>query len=168
MAMGFKTVISTALLLAACSRASSPPPASDATAAPSSAAPTTEPLPPATSAAAEPAPAASATASPWATPGDCSDKSESRERATCEAKEEFRAFVAGHQSCQSAADCTIVTGSCPFGCFVPVAKASQAETIAKLGSLGDKLDKAGNRCVYRCMAPPAEACVAGRCSAGPN
>ncbi|MDF3065273.1 MAG: hypothetical protein K0R38_874 [Polyangiaceae bacterium] len=188
----FPTAVALALTIAAalgaCSRVSSPPPAADTAVAPSppvarttGAAPT-EPsnsaAEPSNSAAepsnsaAEPsnsavaAPVASEGASPWTAASDCSDKSaDARTRATCEAKEEFRAFVASHQSCASAADCTIVTGSCPFGCFVPVTKASRAETLAKLGALGDRLDKAGHRCVYRCMSPPGEACVAGRCSA---
>lgn len=97
---------------------------------------------------------------------DLPAEARARSLATCRAKEEFRAFVAARQSCSSATQCTIVVGSCPFGCFVPVAKTSSADVVAKLETLGADLDKAGNRCVYRCMSPPAGACVAGRCSAG--
>jgi hypothetical protein len=176
------SLVAAAWLLAAalggCSRASSPPPAPEPAGSPSppavSAAVTPEvdpaPASPSSTAVASPAVSAS-TASAEPAPTDCSKQEGSadpRARATCEAKEEFRAFVSSHQSCSSAADCTIVTGSCPFGCFVPVTKASREETLAKLGSLGERLDKAGHRCVYRCMSPPTEACVQGRCSAAPR
>ena len=83
-----------------------------------------------------------------------------------QAKEEFRAFVASRQSCSASTDCSIISGSCPFDCYVPAAKASAAAVSAKLAALGERLDKAGNRCVYRCMSPPVPACVSGRCAAG--
>jgi hypothetical protein len=89
-----------------------------------------------------------------------------RARLTCETKEEFRAFVAGRQSCAAASDCAIVSGSCPFGCYVPVRKGAASEVTAKLEELGGRLDKAGHRCVYRCMGPPAPACVDQRCASG--
>jgi hypothetical protein len=89
-----------------------------------------------------------------------------RSRASCAAKEEFAAFLAARQACASATDCTVVPGSCPFGCFVPAANAAAAEVTAKLTALGERLDKTGNRCVYRCMGPPAPRCVEHRCRAG--
>ncbi len=141
-------------------------PATPAPAAPASA-----------SASSAPAAAAPAAASnPWTTAEDCSvyDKApeyrdlsaedRARSRATCEAKEEFRTFVAARQSCSSASDCTNVSGSCPFGCFVPVAKGSASAVKAKLETLGSRLHKAGHRCVYRCMGEPAETCESGRCT----
>jgi len=72
--------------------------------------------------------------------------------------------VAEHQSCGAASDCAIVSGACPFGCYIPAAKSSAEQVKAKLSELGERLEKAGARCVYRCMSPPAPACVAGRCS----
>ncbi|RYZ03064.1 MAG: hypothetical protein EOO73_29550 [Myxococcales bacterium] len=155
--------------LAACSRASTPPPSSDAAVVPApspASPPESAPASPQASAPASPQASAPASApAPSASPSDCaSSDSDPRARATCEAKEEFRAFVAAHQGCSAASECTVVTGSCPFGCFVPVTKASRAETLAKLGALGERLEKAGHRCVYRCMSPPTEACVDGRCS----
>jgi hypothetical protein len=99
---------------------------------------------------------------------DLSADDRARSRATCEAKEEFRSFVAARQSCSSAAECTIVSGSCPFDCYVPVRANVRAEVTAKLETLGARLDKAGNRCVYRCVGPPVAACDAGRCVAGPR
>jgi hypothetical protein len=81
-------------------------------------------------------------------------------------KQEFRAFVASRQSCSAPTDCSIVSGSCPFDCYIPVAKASLAAVNAKLETLGARLDKAGDRCVYRCVSPPEPTCVNGRCAAG--
>lgn len=145
------------LALFACSRASAPPPPPSEPA---------QPLPSAESAKATPGPAASADGT-WMTPKDCAgvDAADARARATCDAKEEFRSFVAARQACTSPAECTIVTGSCPFGCFVPVAKSSEVAVVSKLGELGDRLDKAGHRCVYRCMSPPEATCLEGRCAA---
>ena len=74
--------------------------------------------------------------------------------------------MATRQSCSTASDCTTLTGSCPFDCYVPVATASAPDVTRKLTELGDRLRRAGQRCVYRCMGKPAEACVQGRCSAG--
>ena len=129
------------------------------------------------------APAASASAAPsnpWTTAEDCSRfdtapeyrdlsaEDRARSRATCDAKEEFRAFVATRQTCSNASDCTNVSGSCPFGCYVPVVKAAAPAVTAKLETLATRLDKAGHRCVYRCTAPPSEACVDGRCTTAPR
>jgi hypothetical protein len=177
-------------LIGACGRISSPPPASDAL-HPVEGAPTAAPLP---IASANPAPmpqqsalpssrgpaapaAPSASAAP-AAPSACDELESSpqhrelppdaraRSSTSCEAKENLAAFVATRKSCSSDADCTIVPGSCPFGCFIPVAKAAATEVRAKLTALGERLDKAGNRCVYRCMSPPAARCVEHRCRAG--
>ncbi|HEY3493648.1 MAG TPA: hypothetical protein VGK73_03135 [Polyangiaceae bacterium] len=128
-----------------------------------------------------PAPAASAAPpNPWTTADDCarfenapeykglSAEDRARSRSTCEAKEEFRAFVSARQKCSSANECTNLSGACPFGCFVPVAKSSASAVKTKLETLGARLDKAGNRCVYRCMGAPAEACVDGRCALAPR
>jgi hypothetical protein len=49
---------------------------------------------------------------------------------------------------------------------VPAASASASEVTAKLTALGERLTKAGNRCVYQCLAPPVPRCVEHRCSAG--
>jgi hypothetical protein len=87
-------------------------------------------------------------------------------RVTCEAKKEFRAFVASRRACKAANDCAIVSGSCPFDCYVPIAKAGEPDVRAKLASLGARLDKAGNRCTYGCMGSPEVACVNGRCDIG--
>ncbi|HYP89239.1 MAG TPA: hypothetical protein VEQ59_13825 [Polyangiaceae bacterium] len=148
-----------------CSRVSNPTPTPEPAPAPaltqSVAAPSASIATAATSASAPPA---SSTAS---TPpsDDCAAlESGSHQRLSCEAKQEFRAFIADHQSCGAANDCSIIAGACPFGCFVPVAKAKASQVSAKLSELGERLDKAGARCVYRCMAPPAPACVDGRCS----
>ena len=182
---------------AACSRASSPVPASESAVRPSPSAAAMdarpEPIAPAStpvSVPAEPAspPSASAAvASPSSTPSNPKTKAEdcsrydsapehrnlsaedrARSRTTCEAKEEFRAFVAARQTCSSAGECTSVAGACPFGCFVPVARSAASEVTSKLDALGARLDKAGNRCVYRCMGAPSAACVDGRCAAGPR
>jgi len=159
------------------SDAPSVPSAPEATPAPSAsdAAPAHPPTDPPT---ASPAPIASTSAtppSPATKPSDCAHRDDTpglsaedraRSRATCEAKEEMRAFVAARQSCSSASECTNLGGSCPFGCFLPVSKRAAPEVSAKLEELGARLDKAGHRCVYRCMGPPAAACVAGRCTTG--
>ncbi len=148
----------------------SAPPASDAASAQPPSAPS--PVKP------SPAPTASTSATPPSSaikPSDCarhddtpgvSPEDRARSRAACEAKEEMRAFVAARQSCSSASECTNLGGSCPFGCFIPVSKRSAPEVTAKLDELGSRLDKAGNRCAYRCMGAPAPACVAGRCTTG--
>jgi hypothetical protein len=151
-----------AVVLGGCSRASAPPAASDPVAEPVASAPvaSAEPAP------AEPAPAPSA--STEAKPGGCAGAEDDRTRMTCEAKEELSSFVASHQSCASATECTVVTGSCPFGCYIAVAKSAEAETVKKLGALGDKLEKAGNKCMYRCMNPPKATCEAGRCGTAPS
>ncbi len=170
------------------SETSAPPPTAAATLPATSATPTVSAPPPAESApAAAPAPSAAGRASeapsaaptepnPWTTPHDCAERAASaeqrdlspeqrkRQQTTCAAKEELRAFVAARQSCTTASECSIVSGSCPFGCFVPVAKASVGALDAKLKELGERLDRAGNRCVYRCMSPPVAACVDGRCA----
>jgi hypothetical protein len=83
---------------------------------------------------------------------------------SCEAKQEFAAFVATRQSCSTSRDCSIVTGACPFDCYVPAATADVPAVTQKLGELGDRLRRAGQRCVYRCMNQPAAACVDGRCA----
>jgi len=143
-------------------------------------------LPTATTAAA-PAPAASNAASPagtpaapsgnrWTTPVDCAardtsaDKStltpeeRKRDRFNCDLGEELRVFVAARQACQSAAECTNVTGSCPFGCAIPVAASAANEVTQKLASIVERQEKAGTRCAYRCAAPEPPACVEGRCT----
>ena len=139
-------------LIGACARTSPPPPASES-------------LQPVQSA-------------PVAVPSTCdeletspqfrelSPDARARSRASCAAKKELVAFLASREDCASATDCTIVPGSCPFGCFVPAANAAAGEVTAKLAALGERLDKLGNRCVYRCMAPPAPRCVEHRCTAG--
>jgi hypothetical protein len=143
-------------LIGACARTSPPPPASESLQPVQSApvaAPMAAPLMPAApSASASPAPVPHQPALPAA-------------GASAAAKEEFVAFVASRQACASASECTIVPGSCPFGCFIPAASASAAEVTAKLTALGERLEKIGNRCVYRCMAPPTARCVEHRCSA---
>jgi hypothetical protein len=85
---------------------------------------------------------------------------------SCEAKQELAAFVATRQACTTARDCSIVTGACPFDCYVPAATASVSEVNQKLTELGDRLRRAGQRCVYRCMNEPPAACVQGRCTTG--
>jgi hypothetical protein len=169
-----------------CSRASSSAPdaavpAESHSAAISSAQATSQPeaAAPAPLASALPAASSSATLTPAAPPAeDCAAiektteyqnlpaEARGRSRMNCEAKQELRSYVAERQRCAAATDCSIVMGSCPFGCYIPVAKASASELTAKLSALGSRLDQAGHRCVYRCMAPPAAACVEGRCSAG--
>jgi hypothetical protein len=170
----FRAALFFAAAVAGCARSSAPPPAADPVTSPSPPTSSTTAMPeptaasPSSTASTAPAPSSTPSSQPT-TASECASADKSpRERATCEAKEEFGAFVATHQSCTTAADCTIVTGSCPFGCFVPVTKASREATVAKLSALGDKLDKEGNRCVYRCMSPPVEACVEGRCVTGPR
>ncbi len=170
--------------LVGCTRTSAPPPAADAASAsapvvtsvasgPSTPAPATaterlaaSPAPPASSAAAPP--------NPWTTPEACAPRgappaseASARSQTTCEAREELRAFVAVRQSCTASSGCTIVAGSCPFGCFVPAEKDQAPQVAAKLEELGARLDAAGPRCVYRCMAPPQAVCVDGRCDSKP-
>jgi hypothetical protein len=120
-----------------------------------------------------PSPPAAGAASdnPWLTPRDCSKVEASAEHrarvlSTCNVREEFRSFVAARQSCTAADQCAVVPGACPFGCFVPEAKASASEVAAKLDELGARLDQLGNRCIYRCMSPPPAVCVEGRCATG--
>jgi hypothetical protein len=146
---------------------------------PASALPTSEPAPAASAQAsaapapAAPAPAAPVSANPWTTPHVCSKpaaapdqppEQRKRSQTTCAAKEEFRSFVAARQACTAASQCSVIVGSCPFGCFVPVATAAVSEVKAKQQTLDARLDQAGARCMYRCMNPPAAACVDGRCS----
>jgi hypothetical protein len=119
-----------------------------------------------------------ARASLWTKPQDCrvydtspdyralSAEDRAHGRLTCETKEEFRAFVATRQACKSASDCAIVSGSCPFDCYVPIAKAGEREVRAKLDALSARLDKAGNRCMYGCISSPEVECVDGRCDTG--
>ena len=79
-------------------------------------------------------------------------------------EEEFRAFVASRQACTAASDCTNVTGSCPFGCTIPVAKSAESAVKNKLDELVQRKLEQGPRCVYRCAAPAPPACVSGRCT----
>jgi hypothetical protein len=81
-------------------------------------------------------------------------------------KAEFEGFVATRQTCSKDADCVVVSGTCPFGCYIPVVKSAGAEVTAKLQELADRLDKSGQRCVYRCTAPPPAVCRSGRCATG--
>jgi hypothetical protein len=180
----------TAPVLVDCSRVGTPapapvsdaapaPPASDAASAPLASDSASAPVPSASFAAKpSPAPTVSTSDTPRSpgtarsacardddTPG-ISAEDRARSRATCEAKEEMRAFVAARQACSSASDCTNVGGSCPFGCFLAVSKRSASEVSAKLEELASRLDKAGNPCAYRCMGAPVPACVAGRCTTG--
>lgn len=159
--------------------AADPPQALPPTAPPASASPAataragSAPTPPPSA-----APASQARASLWTKPQNCSVYDTSPDyrglsaqdrahgRLTCETKEEFRAFVASHQACKADSDCAIMSGSCPFGCYVPTAKGGEREVRAKLDSLGARLDKAGNRCTYNCLGSPEVACVDGRCDAG--
>lgn len=124
-------------------------------------------------------PAASAPAEPtgnrWTTPVDCAardaaaDKNltpedRQRDHLNCELTEELRAFVAERQACASAAECTNVGGSCPFGCTIPVAQSHANEVTQKLASVVERQEKAGTRCAYRCIAGEPPACVEGRCT----
>jgi len=121
------------------------------------------------------APAAPA-ANRWTTPVDCAARDASPDRSTltpedkkrdrfnCDLGEELRVFVAARQACQSAAECTNVTGSCPFGCAIPVAQKAANEVAQKLATLVERQEKEGTRCAYRCMAPEPPACVEGRCT----
>ena len=169
--------------LGGCSRVSSPPPpaATSTVAQPAArAAPAVAATDGAVAPAAPEAPPsapASATAPPSA-PGDCArfdqspeyrnlpPEARTRSRVSCEAKQELEAFVSTRQSCSTVRDCTIVTGAGPFDCYRPVATASAPEVTKKLTELGDRLRRAGQRCVYRCMNQPPEACVSGRCTTG--
>ena len=129
------------------------------------------------STAAPPSPSAAAapTGNHWTTPVDCdardaaADKTlppedRQRDRLNCELTEELRAFVAERQACASAAECTNVGGSCPFGCTIPVAQRHASEVTQKLASLVERQEKAGTRCAYRCIAGEPPACVDGRCT----
>jgi hypothetical protein len=145
-------------LIGACARSSPPPPPASESLQPVQSAPVAVPV----AAPLMPAePSASANTGPTPHQPDAPSPG-----ASAAAKEEFVAFVASRQACASANDCAIVPGSCPFGCFVPVANAAAAAVTAKLAALGERLDKTGNRCVYRCMAPPVPRCVEHRCRAG--
>jgi hypothetical protein len=150
-----------------------PPAAIPASAAPSIVAP------PVVASAPPPAhPAPNLRANLWTKPQDCSAYDTSPDyrglsaedrahgRLTCETKEEFRVFVATRQACKAASDCALVSGSCPFDCYVPIAKASEHEVRAKLDALAARLDKAGNRCMYGCISSPGVECVDGRCDTG--
>jgi hypothetical protein len=177
------------LLQDGCARASSPPPPSAEPSARTASTPVAtgleprDPVTPTTSSkpseppsaaprvpaptTSTPARAPAAAPSLLPTPGDCSTlKASADQRAfvTCNAKEEFRSFLSARQACTAASQCEILPGACPFGCFIPVAKASKAEVASKLNELGERLERAGNRCAYRCMSPPAAACVEQRCS----
>jgi hypothetical protein len=157
--------------------AAKPPTEGSPAAKPAAAKPPTE-GPPAVTSATPTRPAPHVSVSPWTKPQDCSVYDTSPDyrglsaqdrahgRLTCETKEEFRAFVATRQACKAASDCGIVSGSCPFDCYVPIAKASEREVRAKLDALAARLDKAGNRCMYGCVGPPEVECVDGRCNAG--
>jgi len=87
-------------------------------------------------------------------------------RLTCETRAEFRAFVASRRACKASSDCALISGSCPFDCYVPIAKTEEREVRAKLDSLAARLDKAGSRCVYSCIGPPEVECVNGSCGSG--
>jgi hypothetical protein len=120
--------------------------------------------------------AAAGTTNRWTTPVDCAARDASREKSglteedrqrdrfNCELAEELRVFVAARQACQSTADCGNVTGSCPFGCAIPVAQSAATEVTQKLATLVERQEKQGTRCAYRCAAPEAPACVDGRCT----
>ena len=132
--------------------------------------------PSATAPAAEaPAAAAAPVTNRWTTPVDCAAQEASadktlppedrkRDRFNCDLQEELRAFVATRQACQSAAECTNVGGSCPFGCAIPVAQKSASEVTQKLATLVERQEKAGTRCAYRCITPEPPTCVEGRCT----
>jgi hypothetical protein len=125
---------------------------------------------------APPAAAAASTSNRWTTPVDCAARDAAREKSAltpedrqrdrfnCELSEELRAFVAARQACQSAADCGNVTGSCPFGCAIPVAQRAATEVTQKLATLVERQEKQGTRCAYRCAAPETPACIDGRCT----
>ena len=182
-------------LACSCSRGSSPPPAADVTtkpvpavapavggsqsATPVASDPALPPAPaPSATSVSHPSGAPSSAGTPPSLDGDCSRLDQSpeyrslppeartRSRVSCEAKQEFAAFVATRQTCTTARDCSIVTGACPFDCYVPTATAAVSEVNQKLTELGDRLRRAGQRCVYRCMNEPPPACVAGRCTTG--
>jgi hypothetical protein len=84
--------------------------------------------------------------------------------ATEQTKAEFKAFVATRQTCSNDADCIVVFGTCPFGCYVAAAKSAAAEVTAKLQELADRLDKSGPRCMYKCTESPPAVCRSGRCA----
>lgn len=104
-----------------------------------------------------PAPSA---VSPASNTPDAVSAPEVREQATAE----LESLVASRKTCSSDADCVNVSGACPFGCYIPVVKSAEAEVTAKLQELTERLDKAGHRCVYKCMAPSPAVCRAGRCA----
>jgi len=82
-----------------------------------------------------------------------------------ELKAELQAFLTTRQACAAPSDCTNLSGSCPFGCTIPVAKGAEADAKKKLAELVQRQEQQGSRCVYRCAAPEPPACVSGRCTA---
>jgi len=97
-------------------------------------------------------------------PSDESPDHAKRKRASCAIEEELRAFVAPRQSCQSAADCSNIAAPCPFGCVVPVARSSEREVKEMIARLGERQDKEGMRCLYKCAALKPPVCAEGRCA----
>lgn len=74
--------------------------------------------------------------------------------------------VAGANTCQTAADCALVSPGCPLGCFVAVNSAKKAEVAAKAQELISEYESGGRACDYSCVAPGAIECAEGRCAVG--
>ena len=66
--------------------------------------------------------------------------------------------VAAANYCTEDADCEVVTGACPLGCWFAVNK-------AEAGRIQSRMDEfqAQSTCTYSCIALEGVTCVSGKC-----
>jgi hypothetical protein len=76
--------------------------------------------------------------------------------ATEEAR--LKAEIAEAGRCSADADCEVVTGACPLGCWMAVNKSEAPRIQAMLDDYG-----ARSTCVYSCIAHEGARCVSGSC-----
>jgi hypothetical protein len=89
--------------------------------------------------------------------GSCAAPSEEEVRA------EFESFVAKHDACEDAADCTLIYPGCPLGCYVPINVESVEKAEAKAKELIEDYESGGSGCDYSCIGPTSLACMNHRC-----
>lgn len=79
-------------------------------------------------------------------------------------QEEWDQFVDQNNSCETVADCVMVSPGCPLGCGTAVS--ADAETAAReLGeTLISRYERGGQECMYDCMALEL-ACESQTCQA---
>jgi hypothetical protein len=85
-----------------------------------------------------------------------------------EIQQKWDDFVADHNACSAAADCTLIFPGCPLGCFVAVSADSKSEAELEASELIEAYESGGRGCDYDCLAAGPVACVEGRCEVEPE